>query len=126
MTDSNIIQTDTAPPPVGAYPHARRVGDLLFLSGVGPRRPGSGEIPGNVMSEEGELLASGYPKTHDGRTLFALITPRDKDDSHATQKPEKGHRDHSLVSLLAERVVGRLGVENQWRVAWGALLAGYM
>jgi 2-aminomuconate deaminase len=48
--------TDRAPDPVGAYPHARRVGDLLFLSGVGPRRPGTGEIPGNVLGEDGELV----------------------------------------------------------------------
>ena len=37
--------TDRAPVPVGAYPHARRVGNLLFLSGIGPRRPGTDAIP---------------------------------------------------------------------------------
>ena len=37
--------SDRAPDPVGAYPHARRVGELLFLSGVGPRKPGTNEIP---------------------------------------------------------------------------------
>ena len=41
-----VVTTDRAAPPVGPYPHARRVGNLLFLSGVGPRRPGTGEIPG--------------------------------------------------------------------------------
>ncbi|HEV2719991.1 MAG TPA: Rid family hydrolase [Thermoanaerobaculia bacterium] len=40
------MTTDRAAPPVGPYPHARRVGNLLFLSGVGPRKPGTGEIPG--------------------------------------------------------------------------------
>ena len=39
------VITDKAPPPVGPYPHARRVGDLLFLSGIGPRKAGSGEVP---------------------------------------------------------------------------------
>jgi 2-aminomuconate deaminase len=53
MTD--IIRTGTAPKPVGAYPHARRVGNLLFLSGVGPRRPDSNEIPGNVYDASGVL-----------------------------------------------------------------------
>ncbi len=49
------IETDAAPVPVGAYPHARKVGDLLFLSGVGPRRPGTGEVPGGpVRGEDGE------------------------------------------------------------------------
>jgi 2-aminomuconate deaminase len=51
------VRTDAAPAPVGAYPHARRVGDLLFLSGVGPRLPGSGDIPGNVHDAAGHLVA---------------------------------------------------------------------
>ena len=38
------VNTNSAPKPVGAYPHARRVGDLLYLSGVGPRQPGTNEI----------------------------------------------------------------------------------
>jgi len=41
-----VVTTPRAAPPVGPYPHARRVGNLLFLSGVGPRKPGTGEIPG--------------------------------------------------------------------------------
>lgn len=53
---SSSIETDRAPAPVGLYPHARRAGDLLFLSGVGPRRPGSNEIPGNVLDDEGQLV----------------------------------------------------------------------
>jgi len=53
---SEIIQTDTAPHPVGRYPHARRVGQLLFLSGIGPRTPGSNLIPGNVYNSAGRLI----------------------------------------------------------------------
>ena len=49
--------TDTAPPPVGPYPHAKRIGDWLFLSGVGPRLPGTNEVPGNVKDEHGQLVA---------------------------------------------------------------------
>lgn len=45
-----------APDPVGAYPHARRAGKLLFLSGVGPRQPRNGEIPGNRYEHSGALL----------------------------------------------------------------------
>ena len=54
MTDS--IHAASAPAPVGAYPHARRVGDLLFLSGIGPRIPGSNAIPGNVLDAHGKLV----------------------------------------------------------------------
>ena len=51
------IRTDSAPAPVGAYPHARRVGELLFLSGVGPRQPGSNAMPGNLHDADGRLRA---------------------------------------------------------------------
>ena len=49
------ITSDRAPEPVGAYPHAKRVGDLLFLSGVGPRKRGSREIPGVTLDPDGEI-----------------------------------------------------------------------
>jgi 2-aminomuconate deaminase len=54
---SNPINSDKAPEPVGAYPHARRVGNLLFLSGVGPRKRGSKEIPGVTLDEQKNILA---------------------------------------------------------------------
>jgi 2-aminomuconate deaminase len=47
---------------VGAYPHARRVGDLLFLSGIGPRVPGSDEIPGNVLDAGGQVVGHDIAK----------------------------------------------------------------
>lgn len=50
------IHADQAPEPVGSYPHARRVGDLLFLSGVGPRKKGTKEIPGVTLNEAGEIV----------------------------------------------------------------------
>jgi len=46
-----------APEPVGPYPHARRVGDLLFLSGVGPREPGKNEIPGVILGNNGKITS---------------------------------------------------------------------
>jgi 2-aminomuconate deaminase len=49
------INSDKAPEPVGSYPHARKVGGLLFLSGIGPRKKGSKEIPGVVLDEKGEI-----------------------------------------------------------------------
>jgi len=45
-----------APEPVGAYPHTRRVGNLLFLSGVGPRQRGIKEIPGVIKDEQGNII----------------------------------------------------------------------
>lgn len=50
-----IINSDRAPEPVGAYPHARRVGNLLFLSGVGPRERGTKAIPGVTLGEDGTI-----------------------------------------------------------------------
>lgn len=52
----NVIRTDRAPKPVGPYPHARRVGDFLFLSGIGPRAPRTGEIPGVVRDAAGSVI----------------------------------------------------------------------
>ncbi|MGH8163305.1 MAG: RidA family protein [Rhodanobacteraceae bacterium] len=55
---SDAVRSDHAPAPVGVYPHARRVGELLFLSGVGPRVPGkSNSVPGNVHDADGVLIA---------------------------------------------------------------------
>ena len=50
------MNTNQSPEPVGPYPHARRVGDLLFLSGVGPRKRGSKEIPGVTLDAKGNVI----------------------------------------------------------------------
>lgn len=68
---SGVVRTDQAPAPVGAYPHARRVGDLLFLSGVGSRTPGSNTIPGNVYDDAGKLV--GYDIEAQCRQVFANV-----------------------------------------------------
>jgi len=44
-----------APDPIGSYPHARKAGNLLFLSGIGPRKKGSNEIPGVILDEYGNV-----------------------------------------------------------------------
>jgi 2-aminomuconate deaminase len=49
------IHAAAAPKAVGSYPHARRVGDLLFLSGIGPRDPATNAIPGNVQFADGRV-----------------------------------------------------------------------
>lgn len=57
MNEEKIINSKNAPEPVGLYPHARRVGNLLFLSGVGPREKGTRAIPGVELNEKGEIVS---------------------------------------------------------------------
>ncbi|MBX7053501.1 MAG: RidA family protein [Pyrinomonadaceae bacterium] len=56
MGDELVI-SGKAPEPVGLYPHARRVGQLLFLSGVGPRERGTKKIPGVELNDAGEIIS---------------------------------------------------------------------
>lgn len=53
---NSIINTKTAATPLGAYPHARRVGNLLFLSGIGPRNAADNSIPGLKQDAEGNII----------------------------------------------------------------------
>jgi len=55
MSQIDSIESEKAPDPVGLYPHARKVGNLIFLSGVGPREKGSNNIPGNELDEFGKI-----------------------------------------------------------------------
>lgn len=68
---SDAIHAAAAPRAVGHYPHARRVGDLLFLSGIGPRDPASNGIPGNVHDAEGRLVS--YDIEAQVRAVFANV-----------------------------------------------------
>ena len=54
---SDQINSSKAPEPIGNYPHARRVGNLLFLSGVGPRERGTKKIPGVELDEKGNIIS---------------------------------------------------------------------
>jgi 2-aminomuconate deaminase len=57
MTKTSTHISEKAPEPVGAYPHSRRVGNLLFLSGVGPRKRGSKDIPGVTLDENKNIVS---------------------------------------------------------------------
>ena len=57
MKKKVIIESSSAPEPVGLYPHARVVGNLLFLSGVGPRVKGSIDIPGVILNDDKKVLS---------------------------------------------------------------------
>lgn len=54
---SDTFESSRAPEPVGAFPHAKRVGNLLFLSGIGPRVRGSKEIPGATLDAGGNIVS---------------------------------------------------------------------
>lgn len=69
MTD--IIHTDNASKPLGAYPHARRVGNLLFLSGIGPRNPKDNSIPGLELDADGNIVK--YDIAAECHSVFANI-----------------------------------------------------
>ncbi|MEL1264597.1 RidA family protein [Pseudoxanthomonas putridarboris] len=68
---SDAVQASGAPAPVGHYPHARRVGQLLFLSGIGPRDPASNAIVGNVHDADGHLIS--YDIDAQCRAVFANV-----------------------------------------------------
>jgi 2-aminomuconate deaminase len=57
MDDSNNVVSRRAPEAVGAFPHAKRLGNLLFLSGIGPRVRGQASIPGVTLDERGEAAS---------------------------------------------------------------------
>lgn len=68
---SNVIVSSQAPEPVGPYPHARRLGNLLFLSGIGPRERGAKKIPGVELDAQGNVAA--YDITAQCHSVFRNI-----------------------------------------------------
>lgn len=68
---SDKINSSKAPEPVGLYPHARRVGNLLFLSGVGPRQRGSKKIPGVELDDNNNIIS--YDIETQCRSVFQNI-----------------------------------------------------
>jgi len=65
------IISEKAPKPVGLYPHSREVGNLLFLSGVGPRKPETDEIPGVELNDNGQILS--YDIAQQCRSVFENV-----------------------------------------------------
>lgn len=68
MTGDGPVYSDNAPIAVGAYPHAHRVGDLIFVSGIGPRQAGTNEIPGGPIRD-----ADGNPMDYDIRAQTRAV-----------------------------------------------------
>ena len=71
MADEETINTISAPQPVGAYPHAKRVGNLLFLSGIGPRPAGGGPVAGVSLDGSGEVES--YDFAQQCHAVFANV-----------------------------------------------------
>lgn len=68
---NDAVNSSKAPEPVGLYPHARRVGHLLFLSGVGPRERGTKKIPGVELNEAGGIVS--YDIEKQCRSVFQNV-----------------------------------------------------
>lgn len=68
---TEIIKTEDAAKPLGAYPHARRVGNLLFLSGIGSRSAKDNSIPGLVQDKDGTIIS--YDIDKETRSCFANV-----------------------------------------------------
>lgn len=89
MNESQLF-SNRAPEPVGAYPHAKRVGNLLFLSGVGPRKRGSKEIPGVTLDSQGNIAS--YDIEAQCRSCF---------DNVRAVLEDSGSRWENIVDVLA-------------------------
>jgi 2-aminomuconate deaminase len=68
---SDTVESSRAPEPVGAFPHAKRVESLLFLSGIGPRKRNSKEIPGVTLDSAGKVVS--YDIETQCRTVFENV-----------------------------------------------------
>lgn len=71
MSMNESFESTRAPEPVGAFPHAKRVGNLLFLSGIGPRVRGSKEIPGVTLDQARNII--GYDIETQCRAVFENV-----------------------------------------------------
>src|ERR1044071_5110967 len=67
----DIVNTNNASTPLGAYPHARKAGDLLFLSGIGPRDPKTNKIPGLELDAKGVIIK--YDIEAETHAVFANV-----------------------------------------------------
>ncbi|NQW29557.1 MAG: RidA family protein [Ignavibacteria bacterium] len=71
QTEKIVLNSNRAPDPVGAYPHARRIGNMLYLSGVGPREKNQKAIPGVTLDDAGNITA--YDITEQTLSVFRNV-----------------------------------------------------
>ncbi|TNE67230.1 MAG: RidA family protein [Bacteroidetes bacterium] len=108
MASTEKIDAQNAPKPVGLYPHARRVGNLLFLSGIGPRNPETNAVPGLERSPSGNFTAFDFePQVHavfqNVRTVLEACGARWEDLADVTVFLTNMERDfHTFNRIYAE------------------------
>ncbi len=108
MSSSKKIEVSNAPKPVGAYPHARKAGNLLFLSGIGPRDPLTDGIPGLERSASGNFLSFDFEAQchsvfHNVRTVLEASGARWEDLVDVTVFLVNMERDfHTYNRIYAE------------------------
>ena len=71
MNMNKSTHSSKAPEPVGHYPHARRSGNLMFLSGIGPRKKGVKDIPGVILDDNGKIIS--YSIEEQCRSVFQNV-----------------------------------------------------
>ena len=91
---STAHHSETAPEPVGNYPHARKVGDMLFLSGVGPRQKGSKEIPGVTLDAAGNITDYDIEAQQNEKQSELILSLRFKPQS-----------EHPYLNVSVERII---------------------
>lgn len=109
-----VVRTETAARPVGAYAHARRVGDLLFLAGVGPRSPGTDEIPGGPTrdaegrAQDYDVAAQTRSVLRNVRAILAAAGARDEDILDVTVFLTDMRRDFPVFNRVWAEELGKL------------------
>ena len=86
----NAIHSNKAPEPVGAYPHAKRVGPFLFLSGVGPRERGTKKIPGVELAADGTIAS--YDIEAQCHSVFKNVRNILEDSGYTLGRSRRCHR----------------------------------
>ena len=115
-----VIRTERAPKPVGPYPHARRVGSLLFLSGIGPRKPGTNEIPVGIEAQTRACIenirailedaGSSLDKVLDV-TVYLTDMKRDFDRFNAVYAEYQGHVQPTRTTVGVDSLPTPIDVE---------------
>src|SRR5438046_6024954 len=101
---SETFESKRAAEPVGAFPHAKRVGNLLFLSGIGPRVRGSKEIPGVTLDSAGNITSYDIEaQIAEGDKVVTRLTSYGKHEGDLPGAPRTGN-DLKMTSITIHRI----------------------
>ena len=121
---SESVESRRAPEPVGAFPHAKRVGNFLFLSGIGPLLRGSKEIPGVTRDASGTIVS--YDIEKQCRAVFENVRLVLEALDEARIRGVHGERDfhrHAALEAEVERGAPQLGQWAEEMVFSGSVMA---